>query len=95
VVSLPIADESFHKALIYLVIPMSIIAFTLGCRKHKNWSIMVWGLIGLTILALTALFAHDVVGELGEKLGTVLGSVFIIFGHFKNYRLCEKSECQC
>ena len=96
VIAIPLGDELFHKILLTCVIPFSVVALFLGCRKHKNWTILSWGVIGLAVLIAAALFAHDLVGENGEKLATVVGSCFLIFSHYKNYRLCQTHEkCEC
>ena len=49
-----LGDETFHQWLLIAVIPTSFIALTMGCRQHKNLSVMIFGLLGLTTLILTA-----------------------------------------
>ena len=41
------ADEYFHLLLLYLVLPTSVIALGLGCRRHRLFKMMVWGGAGL------------------------------------------------
>ena len=49
VVSLPVlaalnlGDEAFHQWMIVAVIPTSIFALTLGCKKHSNSKVFVIG----------------------------------------------------
>lgn len=96
VLAVPLGDELFHKALLICVIPLSAVALFLGCQKHKGWTVLSWGAIGLSILIFSAIFGHELVGETGEKLATVVGSSFIILSHYKNYRLCSKHQkCEC
>lgn len=95
VASLPVADEGFHQLLVWAVLPSSLLALTLGCRKHRHWQVLAFGGFGLLLLVGSALFGHDLLGELGEKLGTVIASGFIAASHLKNYRLCKKSLCKC
>ena len=96
VLAVPLGDELFHKALLICVIPLSAIALFLGCRKHKSWNILSWGLLGLAVLIFAGFFGHDLVGETGEKLATIVGSLFIILSHYKNYRLCSNhKKCEC
>ncbi|MDE1464222.1 MerC domain-containing protein, partial [Spartinivicinus poritis] len=39
-------DELFHQLLLIGVLPISIIALTIGCRKHKRWSNVFLGALG-------------------------------------------------
>lgn len=89
-----LADEMFHQWLLVAVIPTSLIALTMGCRQHKNLSVMIFGLLGLTILILTAFFGHDFLGESGEKIASVIGAVVIAFGHIRNSALCKTVKRQ-
>lgn len=88
-------DEWFHRALLVAVLPTSMIALTMGCRKHRHWRVAVLGLAGLVVLTATAYFGHEVLGETGEKLATLSAAALIAFGHFKNHALCRKSRCHC
>ncbi|ROS02074.1 MerC mercury resistance protein [Sinobacterium caligoides] len=90
---MPLQDELFHKLLVLAVLPISVIGLTLGCKKHKRWQVLAWGATGLTIIMLTALFGHDLVGELGEKVFTLIGSLVIAWGHVQNFRSCRSHDC--
>ena len=87
------ADERFHQLLVFLVLPTSIVALMLGCKKHKTWTVLAWGLCGVGVLAAAALFGHDLVGEPGEKILTVIGSILVVVGHVFNFRLCRSDIC--
>ncbi len=93
VFALPLEGESFHQLLVLLVLPTSLIALITGCRKHNRNAVLFWGISGLSIVLFAALFGHDTVGELGEKILTLVGSLMVAWGHFKNYRLCRSSHC--
>jgi FtsH-binding integral membrane protein len=90
---LPIADEQFHLLLVYLVLPTSILALFLGCRRHHRWSVLMWGMSGVGVLVFTALLGHDLMGELGEKVLTVMGALLVVVGHGLNFRLCRSRAC--
>ena len=92
--ALPLEDEFFHRALLVGVVPISAIALLMGCKKHQTWSLLAWGITGLLVLILTAFFGHDLVGEMGERAGTAIGSVCLIICHYKNYSLCRSQHCQ-
>ena len=86
-------QESFHVLLLWLVIPLSFVAFSMGCLKHKSWLVVFFGMTGLTFLIAAATLGHDFLGEIGERITTLLGAIFIAFGHIRNYTLCRRTEC--
>ena len=86
-------QELFHVMLLWLVIPLSVVALGMGCRKHKNWLVGLFGFLGLVLLVMAAAFGHDFLGETGERFTTLAGALFIGVGHFRNYSLCRRAEC--
>ncbi|SHH25436.1 MerC domain-containing protein [Ferrimonas marina] len=90
---LPMEDETFHKLLVLFVIPSSIIALLLGCRRHKDRWVLLGGVVGLLALVLTALFGHDLLGEMGEKVATVIAALVLASAHWRNFSLCRARAC--
>ncbi len=86
-------QEDFHTWLLWLVIPLSLVSLTLGCRSHKDWMVAGLGLAGLAILIMTATLGHDILGELGERIATLIGASAIAAGHLRNYSLCRRAQC--
>lgn len=94
--ALPFEDKLFHRVLLVGVIPISAFALLSGCQKHRTWSLLAWGISGLVILVFAGLFGHDLLGETGERIATVIGSACLTICHYKNYRLCRSHACrQC
>ena len=93
VASLALADESFHVAILVAVIPASVVALTLGCRRHQRYRVTVMGGAGLVVLVVAALVGHDLFGEWGEKGLTLLGAFIVAVSHVSNYRLCQSHHC--
>lgn len=91
---LPEDEHAFHLALILFILPMSVIAGFSGCKQHKDPRVVIGISTGLALLVLTALFGHDLVGETGEKVATILASLILAFAHLRNYRLCRARSCQ-
>ncbi len=91
--SLLVEDALFHRLLVWLVLPTSILAFFLGCRNHKRLSIVLCGLIGLTILATAAFYGHEAFGIKGEKIATTIGGLTLAYSHFLNFRACQNTTC--
>jgi len=88
-----LGDEAFHTILLYFVIPTSLFSLSMGCKRHRNKKILAAGFIGLSVLILTQILGHDILGETGEKISTLVGSLFIIVSHFKNHQLCKSIQC--
>lgn len=86
-------QESFHVLLLWFVIPLSFVALSLGCRKHKSWQVAFFGVAGLALLIAAVTFGHDVLGENGERITTLMGSISIALGHVRNYTLCRRAKC--
>ena len=87
------ADENFHLLLLYLVLPTSVIALGLGCRRHRMFKMMLWGSAGLLCLTVAALLGHDRLGEFGEKGLTLLGAWLLVVAHTYKFRNCLQSQC--
>ena len=93
--ALNLADEMVHLWMLVAVIPISIYALTMGCRKHKQLSIMLLGLVGLAVLIAAALLGHDILGEAGEKAVVTTGAFIIAVSHWQNHQLCRRLNCEC
>ena len=94
--ALPLEGEALHLWLLIAIIPTSVFALTLGCRKHKRYRVALLGTIGLVII-VAALFVEGLAsGEMWEKILTVIGATFVAVGHLLNFRLCQhRDSCNC
>ncbi len=88
------AEEQFHTMLLYVVLPTSVIALTLGCKQHKSRTTLMWGFAGLFILISAAALGHDWIGEAGEKLFTFIGAIMVMVSHVLNFRMCRSDQCE-
>lgn len=89
-----LGDESFHRMMIFGALPTSLLALGMGWRKHRKWDVVVFGLVGLGILVGAAVWGHDLVGEQGEKVATVLAAAILAFSHLRNQSLCAEAGCE-
>ncbi len=95
VLPLSIDNELIHLYVLMVAIPFSLVALTLGQRNHKTVKIFVLGLFGLTALSAAWFLGEPMVGEYGEKVLTVLGSILVVYAHIRNYRRCRAVNCDC
>jgi hypothetical protein len=94
VVLLEFGDENFHQLLTFVVFPTSLIALTMGCRRHRHWQVLGWGVAGLSLLVLTAMLGHDLMGEKMEKFATLCGAMLVVMSHLMNFRRCRANDCE-
>jgi hypothetical protein len=79
-------DQLFHGVLYVGVLPLSVLAFFLGYRHHRDRMLIIVGGIGLAILGVAAVFGHDWFGLLGERVVTSIGGLVLVCAHVINYR---------
>ena len=84
-----LGSESFHLWMVVAVIPVSLFALYAGCRRHKNYNLLVTGIVGLLTLVLALFSEAFAFGEYGEQGLTVVGSALLIFAHYQNYIGCK------
>ena len=96
--ALQLDTEAFHFWMLVAVLPTSIYALTMGCKQHKRYRLFLLGLTGLSLLVLALALGEARIGELGEKILTLIGGAFVALGHWLNYRLCQTQNhenCAC
>jgi hypothetical protein len=91
--ALHLQNEAFHTWTLVAVIPTSIYALTMGCKKHQRYHLFFWGLSGLLLMVLAVTFGHDIGGEAGEKGLTLLGAIFVVIAHWGNFKHCKNNKC--
>ena len=88
-------NELIHYLILVLAIPVSLFALVLGYKAHKKLSILFMGVLGLFILFLAVLYGDAFIGEFGEKTLTLMGSIIVVYSHFKNLKICRELDCNC
>ena len=88
-----LGDERFHQAMLWMILPAAIVAFGIGCWRHKDRRVLTLGIIGLTGMVLAVAVLHDLVGEVGERIATVLSAAVLVAAHYRNFQLCRSSDC--
>ena len=88
-------NEFVHNLILFFAIPISLFALALGYKNHGALSYFLVGTIGLIILIVAVILGEPLYGETGEILFTMLGSVFVVFAHYKNHQICKEINCSC
>jgi len=80
-------DRHLHAEVLIIVLPISLIALTLGFRRHADKRIVGWGIVGLTLLIVGATLAHNNYGVVADRMLTITGSIILAVAHYRNSRL--------
>lgn len=76
----------FHVQMLVVVLPVSIIAFSLGFRRHRSIGVIAWGIAGMLLLVLGGTVAHSSYGIIADRAVTICGALILAFAHYFNNR---------
>ncbi len=81
-----VSGDHFHAEMLWIVLPVSLVALSLGFHKHHN--VLVWGIgvPGMLLLIFGGTYAHDLYGLAADRSFTLLGAVTLAVAHFINTR---------
>ena len=85
------SDQLFHALLLSLVLPSSVLALMLGCRRHRDGWVLGFGVAGLVLLVVAVACGHI---EYWERPMTLGAAALIVAAHARNYRLCRSEHCE-
>ena len=85
------AEGHLHVQMLLVVLPVSIMAFSLGFRRHRIKSVIIWGSIGLLLLVPGATVVHDSFGLVADRTVTICAALILAFAHFFNNRFSRHS----
>jgi hypothetical protein len=88
------AHEWIHIGLLLFVAPLALFAFSTQRKKHGSNVPFAFGISGLAFLAAGVIF-HDLAHDhfaLYVAIN-VIGSSLLIYGHYKNIKLCQCNTC--
>ena len=94
-ISFSFDNELVHNLILFVAVPISLYALISGYSNHKIFYLLPIGLVGLTALVLAVAMGETLLGELGEKSLTLIGSFLVVFAHFKNHQVCKELDCEC
>ena len=93
--TLSIDNELVHQLILFFAIPISVFALYIGYKNHKSFSFLPYAFLGLGLLILAVILGEEVIGEIGEQGVTLLGSMFVVYAHYKNHQTCKEIDCSC
>jgi hypothetical protein len=80
------SDGHFHALMLWLVVPTSVLAFSLGFRVHHLAGVVALGMAAVAVLALVALWGHDAWEPTVEVAVNVGASLALASAHWLNFR---------
>ena len=86
-----LTDEAFHTMLLWVILPTSVIAIGLAMRRHRDARVLSLVAVGLLLLVLAAVWAHDFAPEWVDKTLSVIGGGILALGHIRNFLLCRRA----
>jgi hypothetical protein len=95
ILSISLDNEFVHKLLVLVAVPISSFALIKGYKYHKTFSFLPFGILGFVSLISAVIFGEVMLGELGERGLTLMGSILVAYSHFKNYKMCIELDCSC
>ena len=94
-ISFSFDNEFVHNLILFVAVPISLYALISGYSNHKIFYLLPIGIVGLSALVLAVAMGETLLGELGEKSLTLIGSFLVVFAHFKNHQVCKEFDCEC
>lgn len=82
-----LVSDHLHAQMLGVVVPVSVLAFGIGFRRHRSWYVMAAGALGLVVLIVGGTLAHNRYGLTADRTLTIAGSLLLAVTHFYNSRL--------
>ena len=90
-----IDNEFVHGLILFLAVPISLLALLMGYKNHQTSAFFAIGCLGLLVLLVTFLLGEETLGVIFERLLTLSGSSLLIFAHYNNHQTCKQLDCDC
>ncbi len=79
----------FHIVVAMFVVPVGLVAFHRGYKRHHDKRVLFLGWVGLGIITVASVIPHLWLHWLGHTAVMVTGSSFLILAHGINYKVCK------
>lgn len=87
--------EHYHAIMLFVIIPISLVALYRGYRNHKNTLIACLGCFGILMILLGGTIIHYQYNLLTDSLFTVSGSLALSLAHYYNNRIGHYHSVSC
>ena len=77
----------FHLPMLFVVVPVSLLAFGLGFRRHRRIAVVAFGFAGIASMVFGGTWAHVHYGLAADTALTIAGSIVLATAHYFNNRL--------
>lgn len=85
--AMELGDGHWHAQMLLIVVPVSVVAFALGFRRHGSGQVIAPGALGLLLLIMGGTVIHARFGLAADRAFTVAGALILAVAHFQNNRL--------
>lgn len=76
-----------HAQVLVVAIPVSIVAFAIGFRRHGNRYVLGFGILGILLLVTGGTVAHTYYGPVADRSLTIAGALVLAVTHYFNSRI--------
>ena len=88
------AEHGFNQVL-FLIIPISVVALSRGFHNHRKILISGLGCFGVVMILIGGTIIHNQYSALTDSLITISGSVILALAHFLNNRTDHHHSVSC
>jgi len=92
---LPFSAGHLHVQMLFIVVPLSILAIGTGFAGHRNVRVVLGAATGLILLTIGATVAHDSLGIVADRAFSIIGAVVLAIAHFYNGLLARRHRAAC
>lgn len=96
--ALAATEHQTHSVFAVIILLLGMLAFIPGYLKHKNKSIPVFGITGVSMIILGAILPEMENAEIIETSLVIVGGMTLISAHLRNAywcRFCSKCSDTC
>ncbi len=80
---------AFSRNLLWVILPISVVAVGLAWGPHHDAGVFALVGVGLVLLIIAALWAHDRAPAWVDQTLSLAGSAVLAAGHIRNSLLCR------
>ena len=98
-IAIPVFGEFFgghyHAIILFIIIPVSLVALYRGYRNHRKILIACLGCLGIFIIFIGATIIHYQYNSLTDSVFTIFGSLLLSLAHYYNNRIGHYHSVSC